>query len=121
MGASQDPTAGGAGPSSSSFPRNWVGQGEAPGWKSAVISILLQTVFLAAVPPQGPVSAYEQEEIIIFNSVAVFSFLFLIELSLSHGILWGNHFHLFGVSYKPLKVIQAHSGNISLPNQGRSC
>ena len=41
----------------------------------------------------------------IFSYMAVFSFSFLIELSLSHEILWGNHFNLFGVSQSPLKVI----------------
>lgn len=28
--------------------------------------------------------------------MAVFSFSFLMELPLSHGVLWGNHFNLFG-------------------------
>ena len=43
--------------------------------------------------------------------MAVFSLSFLIELSLSHGILWGNHFNLFGGG------LQAPEGDSSTSRQ----
>ena len=43
--------------------------------------------------------------------MSVFSLSFLIELSLSHGILWGNHFNLFGGG------LQAPEGDSSTSRQ----
>lgn len=52
-----------------------------------------------------PISAYEQEEIIIFSYMVVF-FHALLNYH-CHGILWGNHFNLFG------SVLSAFEGDSS--------
>jgi hypothetical protein len=62
----------------------------------------------------------KQEEIITFSYTAVFVFLLLIELSLSRGMLRGNHFNLFRSVLQTSDGDSKHPGNISVLSYRRN-